>query len=131
MPLPLTVLEARAFRRAEGAAEGPADRVLHAEWFLHAMLDAGQAIEEKGDIYLRTYKRHDSVVVEFTDTGKGISEEHLARIFDPGFTTKGAGVGTGLGLSIVYQIIKDHDGEIEVESEIGKGTTIRILLPIR
>jgi two-component system NtrC family sensor kinase len=54
----------------------------------------------------------------------------LKRIFDPGFTTKGVGVGTGLGLSICYQIVKDHQGDITVESEIGKGTTFTVILPI-
>ena len=53
-----------------------------------------------------------------SDTGIGISRENLARIFDPGFTTKGVGVGTGLGLSICYKIIQDHHGKIEVESEV-------------
>ena len=64
------------------------------------------------------------------DTGKGISAEDLPRIFEPGFTTKGAGVGTGLGLSIVRRIVEDHHGKIEVESEVGKGTTVRVILPV-
>ena len=55
----------------------------------------------------------------------------LKRTFDPGFTTKGVGVGAGLGLSIVFQIIEEHQGKIDVESELGKGTTFRLLLPIR
>jgi len=70
------------------------------------------------------------VVVEVQDTGRGIEREDLARIFDPGFTTKGAGVGTGLGLSIVYQIVEDHDGAIEVDSEVGSGTSFRVVLPV-
>ena len=99
--------------------------------FMNILVNAGQAIEGKGDIYVKTSRRNDTAVVEFRDTGKGIPKENIDRIFDPGFTTKGSGIGTGLGLSIVYQIIKDHDGEIEVESEVGKGTTVRILLPIK
>ncbi|MGY8825540.1 MAG: sensor histidine kinase [Candidatus Latescibacterota bacterium] len=69
-------------------------------------------------------------MVEVVDSGAGISEENVARIFDPGFTTKGIGAGTGLGLSICHQIVEDHKGHIEVESRLGEGTTFRIFLPI-
>ena len=98
--------------------------------FMNILVNGSQAIEEKGDIYIKTYTRDNNVVIEFKDTGKGIDKQNLKKIFDPGFTTKSRGVGTGLGLSIVYQIIKDHKGDIEVESELGKGTTFRIILPI-
>jgi PAS domain S-box-containing protein len=98
--------------------------------FMNILVNASQAIEGKGDVFIKTYRRDDKAVIEFRDTGKGIAKENLERIFDPGFTTKGAGVGTGLGLSIVYQIVQDHNGNIEVESEVAKGTTIRIVLPI-
>ena len=98
--------------------------------FMNILVNSSQAIEGKGDIYIKTYRRDDYAVIEIRDTGRGISKENLRKIFDPGFTTKGAGVGTGLGLSIVYQIIEDHQGKIEVESEVGKGTNVRILLPI-
>ncbi|MFC1558068.1 PAS domain S-box protein [candidate division KSB1 bacterium] len=97
--------------------------------FMNVLVNASHAIEEKGDIYIKTYNKDNNAVVEFRDTGKGIEKQNLKQIFDPGFTTKSRGVGTGLGLSIVYQIIKDHKGDIEVESEIGKGTTFRIILP--
>ena len=60
----------------------------------------------------------------------GISKDKLPHIFDPGFTTKGVGVGTGLGLSIVYQTVQDHDGQVEVVSESGKGSTFRVYLPL-
>jgi signal transduction histidine kinase len=63
-------------------------------------------------------------------TGAGIPPQHLPRIFDPGFTTKGVGIGTGLGLSICYQIVAAHGGEITVESEVGAGTTFTIVLPV-
>ena len=63
------------------------------------------------------------------DDGCGIPKEHLGRVFDPGFTTKGVGVGTGLGLSICYQIIQDHHGRIDVESEVERGTTFTIRIP--
>ena len=70
------------------------------------------------------------VVVEFIDTGRGMNAETIKQIFDPGFTTKGSGVGTGLGLSIVHQIIEAHHGRIEVVSEPGRGSTIRLTLPV-
>lgn len=100
--------------------------------FMNLLVNAAQAIEGKGKITISTRLSEpgDEVVVEISDSGKGIKPEHLERIYDPGFTTKGAGVGTGLGLSIVYQIIKDHNGKIEVESKLGSGTIFRIVLPI-
>ncbi len=97
---------------------------------MNILVNASQAIKDTGAIYIKTYRRGDDIVVEFKDTGKGIEVDDLQRIFDPGFTTKGAGVGTGLGLSIVYRIIQDHGGKIEVESKVGTGTTIRLILPI-
>jgi signal transduction histidine kinase len=65
------------------------------------------------------------------DTGKGIGPENLVKIFDPGFTTKGVGVGSGLGLAICYRIVKEHGGRIEVQSELGRGSTFTITLPVR
>jgi signal transduction histidine kinase len=73
----------------------------------------------------------DEVEVLIADTGHGIPPERIGRIFDPGFTTKGATLGTGLGLSIVYQIVSGHGGEILVESEEGRGTTFTLRLPVR
>jgi two-component system NtrC family sensor kinase len=98
--------------------------------FLNILNNARQAVGEKGEIRISTYKRGGNVCVEISDDGVGIPKDQHAKIFDPGFTTKGVGVGTGLGLSICYQIIQDHKGDIEVESEPGKGTTFRIVLPI-
>lgn len=98
--------------------------------FMNILVNASQAIEGTGTIHITTERIDDKIAVTFTDSGKGIPEEQLKRIFDPGFTTKGAGVGTGLGLSIVHQIIESHRGTIEVTSTVGKGTTFRIVLPI-
>ena len=70
------------------------------------------------------------VSIEISDTGKGISPEHINRIFEPFFTTKPVGKGTGLGLSLSYSIVKRHSGRIEVDSHPGHGSTFRILLPI-
>jgi signal transduction histidine kinase len=60
----------------------------------------------------------------------GIHPENLQKIFDPGFTTKGVGVGSGLGLAICYKIVNEHGGKIDVESEVGRGTTFTITLPV-
>jgi signal transduction histidine kinase len=69
--------------------------------------------------------------VSISDSGCGISEENLSRVFDPFFTAKPIGQGTGLGLSLAYGIVQRHHGRIEVESQLGQGSTFRIWLPIR
>ena len=99
--------------------------------FMNLLINARQAIKDKGEITITTYKRKDRVFIEIRDTGVGIPADKLDKVFDPGFTTKGVGVGTGLGLSICYQIIQDHHGEIQVKSEVGKGTTFTIILPTK
>ncbi len=98
--------------------------------FMNLLVNAAQAIEEKGEITIKTYQAGKSVVVEISDTGAGIPEENLEHIFDPFFTTKEVGKGTGLGLSVVYGIIENHGGKIEVETQVGKGSTFRVILPV-
>ena len=71
------------------------------------------------------------MVIQISDTGPGIPRETLAKIFDPFFTTKEVGKGTGLGLSISHSIIEKLDGTVTVDSEVGRGTTFTISLPIR
>ena len=80
-----------------------------------------------------TTKLHDPehVAIRVADTGCGIPEENLSRIRDPFFTTKDVGTGTGLGLSIVDEIIRSHNGELLVESVVGKGSAFTVLLPIK
>jgi len=102
--------------------------------FLNLLVNAAQAIPdgqvERNEIALRTFadeKGH--VVVEVADTGSGIASEHLERLFDPFFTTKPVGVGTGLGLSICHGIVSGLGGEIQVDSQVGKGTRVRVVLP--
>jgi signal transduction histidine kinase len=85
--------------------------------YLNLLINAVQAIEDKGVITITTFLKNDHVFIRIKDTGTGIPGEMLKKIFDPGYTTKGVGVGTGLGLSICYQIVKDHQGDIKVESE--------------
>jgi PAS domain S-box-containing protein len=98
--------------------------------FLNILINAKQAIKkEKGKITINTYKKDKKVYIEFEDNGVGIPKDKLKKIFDPGYTTKGVGIGTGLGLSICYQIMKDHHGEILVESEVGKGSKFTIVFP--
>ena len=97
---------------------------------MNLLVNAAQAIEEKGEITIKTYQAGKSVVVEISDTGVGISEDDLEHIFDPFFTTKEVGKGTGLGLSVVYGIIENHCGKIEVETQVGKGSTFRVILPV-
>jgi PAS domain S-box-containing protein len=99
--------------------------------FVNLLLNASQAIEKKGEIIIRSWLKSPYVYIEFSDNGKGIPQEHLSKIFEPFFTTKKVGEGTGLGLSIVYGIIKRHGGSIEVKSELGKGTTFTIKLPLK
>ena len=97
--------------------------------FMNIMANAIQSIHEKGTITISTGTENGNIVIKIHDNGVGIDEKHIGQIFDPGFTTKGVGVGTGLGLSISYNIIKKHNGEIKVESELNKGTAFNIILP--
>jgi signal transduction histidine kinase/ligand-binding sensor domain-containing protein len=98
--------------------------------FMNLLSNAMHALDEKtGQIRIRTWSDDDMVYVAIADTGRGISDDNLRRIFDPGFTTKGVGVGTGLGLSISYKIIEKHHGDIRVESVEGQGTCFTVSLP--
>lgn len=98
--------------------------------FLNILVNAAQAIKEKGEINIKTREEEGYIVIKIGDSGNGIPPEVVNRIFEPFFTTKEVGSGTGLGLSISYGIIKKHNGKIEVESEIGKGTTFTIKIPV-
>ena len=97
---------------------------------INLLVNASQAIERKGEIRIKTCQQDGYVVVEVTDTGKGIPPENIKKIFDPFFTTKPVGQGTGLGLSVSYEIVKKHGGDIEVRSKLGEGSTFTIRLPI-
>lgn len=99
--------------------------------FMNLVVNATHAIEERGTITIRTRRENeDWVWVEVSDTGKGISPEHIGKLFEPFFTTKPVGKGTGLGLSVSYGIVKKHGGRIEVESTPGKGAAFRVWLPV-
>jgi signal transduction histidine kinase len=99
---------------------------------MNTLSNAIDAIEENGKITIRTYKdaKNSNVCISIRDTGRGIPEHVKERIFEPFYTTKDVGKGTGLGLSISYGIIKKHQGNIEVNSEVGKGSEFIITLPV-
>jgi len=100
--------------------------------FLNLLLNARDAMPGGGDLHVSTSYQRDAqeLLIEITDTGQGIAPEHRARIFDPFFTTKSAGAGTGLGLAVCYGIITAHNGRIEVASNNGHGTCLRITMPV-
>ncbi len=98
--------------------------------FMNILVNAAHSMEEHGIIKIKTLREADDIIVRISDNGKGIAPENLTRIFEPFFTTKEVGKGTGLGLSISYDIVKKHDGDISVESEVGIGTTFVIRLPL-
>lgn len=97
--------------------------------FMNMLVNAGHAIKEKGTITIETGEEMGMVQIKISDTGMGISPEHIGKIFEPFFTTKPIGSGTGLGLSLSYGIVKKHQGKIEVSSEVGKGTCFTISIP--
>ncbi|MEZ6124978.1 MAG: ATP-binding protein [Planctomycetaceae bacterium] len=99
--------------------------------FLNLLVNAAQAMEQHGVITITTGVELDQIAVRISDTGKGISREHLSQLFNPFFTTKPVGQGTGLGLSVSYGIIQKHGGTIDVDSTVGEGTTFTVRLPIR
>lgn len=99
--------------------------------FLNLLVNASQAIEGEGTIRIETRRDGERIHIAFQDSGCGIPPENIGKVFEPGFTTKAAGHGTGLGLAISYKIIQAHHGTMAVSSEIGKGTTFTISLPIK
>jgi len=98
--------------------------------FMNLLVNAAHAMEDRGEITIETEATESKIIIRISDNGVGIPEEHLSKLFNPFFTTKPVGEGTGLGLSISYGIIQKHGGSIEVDSEVGRGTTFTIYLPI-
>ena len=97
--------------------------------FLNLFINARDAMPGGGTLTVRSWAENGFAHVEISDTGQGIDPEHLRRIYDPFFTTKGAKKGTGLGLSITYGIVHEHNGIIEVDSTVGRGTRFRLEFP--
>ena len=98
--------------------------------FLNLFLNARDAMPSGGWLSVVTRLEGNRAIAEIADTGSGIPSAHLARIYDPFFTTKAIGRGTGLGLSITYGIVHEHDGTIHCDSAIGQGTRFTVALPL-
>ena len=106
---------------------------------LNLLSNARDAVDERAEmegtgydkrIWIRTRAENQAVVIEVEDNGVGMDDATRQRLFEPFFMTKDADRGTGLGLSIIYAIVRNHDGEIAVESEQGVGTMFRVMLPV-
>ena len=106
------------------------DRHMIEQVLMNLILNAVQAMKNGGVLTIRTSVAEGICRVEVNDTGSGIPASVLSRVFDPFFTTKGEGEGTGLGLSVNLGIVERHGGKILVESEVGKGTTFTLCLPV-
>ena len=104
------------------------DGLMHSLWNL--VINARQAIQGSGAITVRGGSDRHQVWIEVADTGCGMSKEVQGRIFDPYFTTKAPGQGTGLGLTAVARFVRASNGLVQVESEVGKGTTFRLRFPL-
>ena len=113
-----------------------ADRQQLRQVLLNLFTNAGDAMPKGGKLIPRVLPgflpgNRPAVILEVTDTGTGIATEVLGRVFDPFFTTKEDGKGTGLGLAICKRIVEQHQGTLSIESQIGKGTTVHVALPVR
>lgn len=112
-----------------------ADREKLRQVFLNLITNASDAMPEGGTLTLRASNGtlpggRTAVVLEFADSGLGIPPEHLPRVMDPFFTTKAEGKGTGLGLAICRRVVQEHHGTIHIQSTVGTGTTVRVVLPV-
>jgi signal transduction histidine kinase len=112
-----------------------ADRQLLRQVFLNLLSNAGDAMPSGGDLTVRlangSLHGAPAVAVDFADTGHGVAPENAAEIWEPFYTTKPEGEGTGLGLAICRRIVEEHGGTISLESRLGQGTVVRLVLPTR
>jgi two-component system NtrC family sensor kinase len=98
--------------------------------FTCLLMNSIEAISGAGEICIQTWQNGDRLLIRLADSGRGIASENIEKIFDPGFTTKGVGVGTGLGLPTCQRIVERHHGKIEIESQPGAGTVVKVSLPL-
>ena len=98
--------------------------------FLNMITNAREAMPEGGNLTVKTFSKGEWIHIELSDTGLGIREEHLDKVFDAFFTTKDSVKGVGLGLSVCYGFVKDHGGDLKVVSNVGKGTTFTTVFPV-
>ncbi len=117
-------------RYADELPLAPCDAPKLQQVLMNLILNARDAMPHGGALEISTEAEEEAVVIGVRDTGLGIAPEHLAKIYDPFFTTKQIGKGTGLGLAVSYGIIRDHGGHISVESKLGEGTLFQITLPL-
>ncbi|HVG63285.1 MAG TPA: ATP-binding protein [Hyalangium sp.] len=135
MAAPETRHRARLVEELDGIPPVHGNSARLTQVFLNLLINAAHAIPpgqvERNEIRINAQlSAPDHVIVKVTDTGSGIPPQHMKRIFDPFFTTKPVGMGSGLGLSVCNSIITAHGGELSVESEVGRGTTFQIILPL-
>ena len=119
---------------ADGLPSVQADRQLLRQVFLNLLTNASDAMPKGGTLTVSARRGlfqngSPALVVEFSDTGGGVALEDLPKLWDPFFTTKPEGKGTGLGLSICRRTVEEHQGTIDIDSLLGQGTTVRIILP--
>jgi two-component system NtrC family sensor kinase len=114
---------------ADGLSRVNASKDQLRQVFLNMVANARDAMPNGGTLTVTTSADGENIIIEITDTGTGIKEEHMEKIFDSFFTTKGEVKGVGLGLSVCYGFIEDHGGDIVVKSQVGTGTTFVITLP--
>ena len=117
-----------AYRHLPGVTRRPDDGVLQA--VIALATNAIDAMPDGGTLTFRVASKGNRILIEVADTGSGIPQENMPKLFEPFFTTKDVGKGTGLGLAVCYGIISEHNGRISVRSNLGKGTTFSILLPV-
>ncbi len=114
---------------AHGEVLGSSNHLLQV--LINILLNAKDASPRGSVVSVAVTAGTSEVTIAIRDHGVGIAPEHLAKVFDPFFTTKDVDKGTGLGLAISHGIIERHRGRIEVDSELGRGTTFRVMLPLR